>query len=75
MLRKAMLQVKDWGYLCQKCSDFVLLLHWKPKQVLTSTFPLWRFDLFLDVGGQGAKALGGQKTQTEENKGEGKKGK
>lgn len=34
MLHKAMLQVKDRCCLCQKCSDFVLLLHWKPKQVL-----------------------------------------
>lgn len=58
----------------KKYSDFVLL-HWKPKQVLRSTFPPWRLDMFLDVSGEGAKALGGQKTQTKENTGEEKNGK
>lgn len=38
-----------------------------------NTFPLWRFDLFLDVPDQGAKALGGQKNKPNKTMGEGKK--
>lgn len=56
--------------ICVKMySDFVLLLHWKPKQVLRSAFPPWRFDTFLDVLVEGAKALGGQKPKQKKAQG------
>lgn len=73
MLRKAMLQVKDWRYLCQKCSDFVLLLHWKPKQVLNehlSPVEIWLVSWCSVSGSKGTRRS--KKNKPNKTMGEGK---
>jgi len=69
-------QVKDWGYLCQRCFDFVLRDALKTEvSIKMNIFPLQRFDFSLDVLGHGTKTVRGQKDppQNKLNKVEGRK--